>query len=467
MPHKVVATFLRAHSGSFDSHRPDRKKLRESSPGTQQRERAALEAGAPPPSPLFHSIYDTKSSMPDARKIGFHLGPSPRTSIKSIQQYPAAGLSAKIESPPLVFYGQAVNSTGALLSGQLKLRVAEEVVLKSFKMKLVLSVRMRKPFHAHCPECALQQTELMMWDFLQESRKFEKGEHDIPFSFLLPGHLPATMHGALSVIDYVLNAIATPESNAAPITLQQELNVKRSIPPSELPRQSIRIFPPTNLTAHVELPSVIHPIGEFNVSFRIDGIIKRDPDQKTQTQWRLKRLTWRLDETQKVIAPACRKHAAKAGAATDEKKGVAHSEVRTLNMEELKSGWKCDYSAQGSGSIDMEFPFSIRANSNPVCDMKAEDGTEVSHSLVVEMIVAEEIAPLKRPSNVTPTGAARVLRMHFNTIVTERGGMGISWDEEQPPLYDDVPASPPGYENAEEVDTRTIPDYEELDHMTD
>jgi len=30
-------------------------------------------------------------------------------------------------------------------------------------------------------------------------------------------------------------------------------------------------------------------------------------------------------------------------------------------------------------------------------------------------------------------------------VVTERSGMGISWDEEQPPMYEDVPASPPLY----------------------
>ena len=29
--------------------------------------------------------------------------------------------------------------------------------------------------------------------------------------------------------------------------------------------------------------------------------------------------------------------------------------------------------------------------------------------------------------------------------VTERAGLGISWDEEQPPMYGDVPASPPSY----------------------
>merc|ERR1712098_741188 len=166
-------------------------------------------------------------------------------------------------------------------------------------------------------------------------------------------------------------------------------------------------------------------------------------DTKTQTQWKLKRLNWRLDETQKVISPACPKHALKAG--NDEsKKGIAHQDVRTIGQEELKSGWKSDYSTP-DGSIELEFPMSIRGDAKPICDLKSEDGTEVSHVLVVEMIVAEEFCPTNKPNQITPTGAARVLRMHFNTTLTQRAGMGISWDEEQPPLYENVPASPPGY----------------------
>ena len=40
--------------------------------------------------------------------------------------------------------------------------------------------------------------------------------------------------------------------------------------------------------------------------------------------------------------------------------------------------------------------------------------------------------------------------MQFKIIVTERLGLGISWDEEQPPMYDDVPPSPPTYTNMDE-----------------
>jgi hypothetical protein len=271
------------------------------------------------------------------------------------------------------------------------------------------------------------------------------------------------MKGALSSIDYVLRATITPKTGE-PIKLSQILDLKRAIYPSDTPRHSIRIFPPTNLTANCELPPIIHPIGETMISMRMDGVVKRNSDTKTQTQWRLKRVTWRLDETQKIISPACPKHLAKLGPDVDDaKKGIAHQDVRTIGTEEMKTGWKSDYTTP-DGSIDLEFPMSISPNAHAICDMKAEDGTEVSHVLVVEMIVAEEFAPTKRPNQATPTGAARVLRMHFNLTLTERAGLGISWDEEQPPLYENVPASPPAYAIgvSEPYEGEPIPDYEDL-----
>jgi hypothetical protein len=275
------------------------------------------------------------------------------------------------------------------------------------------------------------------------------------------------MKGGLSTVDYVLRGVITPKIGE-PLKLSQTLTVKRAIQAPETPRNSIRIFPPTNLTANCHLPSVIHPIGETTVSMRIDGIVKRNVDTKTQTQWKLKRLTWRIDETQKMISPACVKHAAKLGNVEEGKKGMAHQDVRTIGQDELKSGWKSDYNSP-DGTIEVEFPLSIKSDAKPICDMKAEDGTEVSHVLVVEMIVAEEWAPIKKPTQVTPTGAARVLRMHFATTVTERAGLGISWDEEQPPLYENVPASPPAYGIAEPYEGDPIPDYDDLpplDSMT-
>jgi len=64
---------------------------------------------------------------------------------------------------------------------------------------------------------------------------------------------------------------------------------------------------------------------------------------------------------------------------------------------------------------------------------------------MIEMVVSQEWAPLNKPTLITQTGVGRILRMHFPMALTERAGIGISWDNESPPIYQDVPPSPPAY----------------------
>ncbi|CUM45621.1 uncharacterized protein AC631_02398 [Debaryomyces fabryi] len=130
----------------------------------------------------------------------------------------------------------------------------------------------------------------------------------------------------------------------------------------------------------------------------------------------------------------------------------------------------------------------LRNGANISCDIDDPTlGIYVNHTLIVEAIVAEEVVPHspdkksnnikhvssslspvssnssagKQKMNSTPnkqkkspgvsqpgvaTGAARVLRMQFKVTLTERSGLGIAWDDEVPPTYEDVRAfSPPTY----------------------
>jgi len=199
---------------------------------------------------------------------------------------------------------------------------------------------------------------------------------------------------------------------------------------------------------HVTLPAVIHPIGDFTVTCRMTGITTKRDD--TQTRWRLRKLTWRIEEKETMVSVPCAKHAAKVGG---EGKGVQHQHDRDVGMDELKQGWKTDYD---NGQIEGEFAAAIDSSTKPQCDVEAPNGFKITHNLVVELVIAEEWAPNKKPTQGTPTGAARVLRTQFNLNVTERAGMGLSWDDEAPPMYEDVPASPPHYQN----DHTSILDYE-------
>lgn len=363
---------------------------------------------------------------------------SDKKSPKSPKVEPVKSVAIAVvtESPPLCFYGTAQNSSGALYSGQLLITVTDATVtLAKLDLQFLCTTTVKKPVVAQCSDCASQTTELKKWDFLNGPLRLTQGEHTFPFSYLLPGHLPASTHGSLGVIDYHL-AVDVKTSAGESVVFNKPIEVKRALLPGP-DKHSVRIFPPTNLTAQCTLPSVIHPIGEFPLEMRLAGVTTKQ--KEASVRWRLRKLVWRIEEHQKMVSPACAKHAAKLGG---EGKGMQHEDSRVIGNGELKTGWKSDFD---DGTIDLEFRASINPQTRPTCDVDAPNGFNVRHNLVVEMVVAEEWVPNKRPTQMTPTGAARVLRTQFNLNLTERSGLGISWDEEQPPMYEDVPAAPPSY----------------------
>lgn len=375
-----------------------------------------------------------------------HFGRSCKeTHISSV-----ASLGWKLESPPIVLYGDAEHSTGALVSGQLFLDVKEDnVEIDSLNAVLNIHVAQKRPFANHCSDCATQVTELKKWSLVPNSLALKKGEHSFPFSVLLDGHLPATMDGPLVVITYEFKAEAIPKSAGVPqtaILFKKTLDVKRSLASSELPHHSVRVFPPTNIKASAQYPHVIHPIGTYNLCLKLDGISRHNANVDTIEYWKLKKLTWRLEETAKTVAPACGKHSPKLeGADEPQKKGLVRTETRVIGERTLFSGWKSNYMSPTDSTVELELEYSLAKHAKYACDTKSRDGTEVTHQLMVEMVVSQEWAPVNKPALVTHTGVGRILRMHFGTILTERAGIGISWDNEAPPIYQDVPPSPPAY----------------------
>ena len=364
-----------------------------------------------------------------------------------------------IESPPPVFVGTSASSSGALLSGRLKVTVVHpEVTLDKFDTQLLAVVTMKKPVSKDCPDCKTQTTEMFKWNMWNHAVTLQKGEYEYPFSYLIPGHLPATSHGSLGMVDYYLAATAHAVTGDA-ISFRQPLKIQRAVPPGS-DKSSMRVFPPTNLTARVVLPPVIHPIGTFDAEMSLNGVNEMKKD--THTRWKIRKVDWRIEEHQKMISPACAKHAHKVGG---ENKGILHQDTRIIGGEEIREGWKNDFDTAG-GQIDLAFTAGIKPGEKPLCDVESPVGLEVKHTLVIELIVAEEFCSSSNLNSMTPTGSARVLRMQFALFVTERAGLGISWDQEQPPLYSDVPASPPLYHNANVEDYGGPPlDYESLEEM--
>ncbi|KAH8669986.1 hypothetical protein BGZ61DRAFT_364075 [Ilyonectria robusta] len=449
MPHRV-ANFLRTSSGNIAQIKKVAiSRSRTTSPYTSDGEDQANSLSVKMPEPVDGVKKHHRISLPFGKSSKDHH-PSP------------VSLGWSIESPPVVFHGNADESTGALVTGQMFLDVRDDLVeIGTFTAALRLHTVQKRPFQGHCTDCSNQYTELQSWKFLALPTSLRRGRHTFPFSILLNGNLPASMDTPLVAISYEFNAdaLVTKSScshtgSCAPVRFEKTMTVKRSLPEHDLPHHSVRVFPPTNIKASAHYSSIIHPTGTNKVSLRLDGLVTRNEKAKTIDFWRLKKVTWRLEETIKTVAPACGRHSPAPNATEAEKKGLTRTEVRLLGEKHLHEGWKSDFSG-ADGNVEMEFEYfanqykSHTRELKYACDTKTKDGTEVTHSLLIELVVSREYAPEGKPHMATQTGTGRILRMHYGVVMTDHAGMGVSWDNEAPPVYQDVPPSPPAYPTME------------------
>lgn len=165
---------------------------------------------------------------------------------------------------------------------------------------------------------------------------------------------------------------------------------------------------------------------------------------KTQTQWLLKGLIWRLVEIQKVVSPACAKHEARLGSVMQSKKSAIRESIRSIAFGDLAfdqkdNTFETDY-------VEVDFLVNIRPDARPAFDITMGDGTKFSHILTVEVTLAEVHVTSQASGHLKSAGLRRVLRTHFNMTVTKRLDMDRWGDETIPPTYNNGMGKPPSYE---------------------
>lgn len=152
---------------------------------------------------------------------------------------------------------------------------------------------------------------------MSQAHNLPVGTHSYPFSHLLPGNLPATStlgSSSLTSIKYELVAITSYNNHQNHQTLVKvvlPLNISRSILRGP-DRNSLRVFPPTDVTATALLPNVIHPKSSFTMELKLDGVSSEDK------RWRMRRVGWRLEEHVKVKVNSCDNHKQKLKAVEEQ-----------------------------------------------------------------------------------------------------------------------------------------------------
>ncbi|ODV66020.1 hypothetical protein HYPBUDRAFT_127256 [Hyphopichia burtonii NRRL Y-1933] len=273
---------------------------------------------------------------------------------------PSLTMSINVESPPIILYGQPHESSGSIISGLFLTTVSshasmaslatntpppfEEFELESVTLLLVQTIRYTRPFLIpsssvnSCKDCSVKKNVLARWDVLTLRTLFSMGTHAYPFSHLLPGSLPASSKiGSIhshSYVKYDLIAVAKSPNSSKDISVKLPLNISRSILRGP-DRNSLRVFPPTEIKASAVLPSVVYPKSSFPIELKLDNIVSNNSDRR----WRMRKLNWRIEEHIKIKADTCAKHQSKLNSIEESQKkvilhrdkssGLHHSTIQT------------------------------------------------------------------------------------------------------------------------------------------
>lgn len=358
----------------------------------------------------------------------------------------------RLETPPAIMYGSPQESVGALISGICDVDLTNcgdtdgAVDLREANMSIVQVIKTKVPpsIAKKLPHGSEQRNVLAIWDILKHPHILASKNFAYPFSHLLPGTLPPSCRTPLFSVEYFIVAAATTK-RMKKSEYKLPLKIGRSVM-GITEKSSVRIFPPTTLSLSMILPTALFPNSNVNAEMRIEGLITDTTPGMTLKfkRWQLKRINWRVDEIIKV----------RWGEASDDEYEYKH----TLGFGFHKTGWKTDYSLQ-KGVIEFfspDFcPGVLNKANKDLQDPVA--GLSVSHQLICELLIAEEVLSNPTSKQGVLSGSARVLRMQFGFPVVDRPGLGISWEDEVPPVYADVPLSPPQYNEVAD-----LPSLEEI-----
>ncbi|EPX74023.1 endocytosis regulator [Schizosaccharomyces octosporus yFS286] len=339
-------------------------------------------------------------------------------------------MDVRMESPPLVLLGPPETSTGALASGIFKLTILHQpfVHVHSLKLQLKQKISVYHPPVSHCYECGGSTEVLQEWLFISNT-KFPSGTHHWPFSWLFPGTLPATLSTRHIGVEYYLEATfcyATSDGGLSPYKpeiMKYPLELKRAfVPGSDTIHK--RIFPPTDLVANITMSSILHPHTVALMEITMTGFLQADG-----SEWGVTRVTWRLEEHLNYTPRPCDRH-------KDTVRFRTVQEKKILSAQDLQSGWKF---------VDHQFFLTCQINAaafrEPTCDaeLSGRFNLKISHFLIIEAIVN------RRKGATSNMGNARILRVSIPQPLTSPAGLGISWDEECPPVFESVGPAPPAY----------------------
>ncbi|KAH6961745.1 hypothetical protein BKA56DRAFT_561269 [Ilyonectria sp. MPI-CAGE-AT-0026] len=367
----------------------------------------------------------------------------------------AVTLSWNLESPSVTLFDKGADAVGALFSGLLLVHVGGDFAKLDVLVALLsIQIRRQSPQSrwGSCADCQIQSVNIETWSFLNSPTILSRGVHQFPFSSFIPGHYPATVNIPAFSISYNLKATMdiarSPNQHAISnnhIELKDSIMVKRVSSPPKPPHHLYVELKPIKARVGVLYDSVIEPEGANEVVLHLVDLLDYDEIPQRIVFWRLTSVSWKFEETIQHSFPLCKHHATPFKTANE-----PTTDIRVLAKGILRKVWETD-GIRGDGTTDLKFSYAIDRQRFPgrecrhACDVKPFYGLAVKHTLEIEVFLSQETAHVLKPDVVTPAPKGFFYRLRFDINLTRYADGEVNWDEDTPPVYQDVASQPPAY----------------------
>lgn len=374
--------------------------------------------------PYKNNDYTGKSNSGNNSKLGVSvstpLSPSSSFSgptVNTSNTKRKSGLFTTFSNLSVSTSNEQLNNTGnstasnsyksgsSQISNQKILEGYTKVPIVNVTLSFVQTVHYHKPFLPDsqqiqtCKNCRKKITNMKTWNIQSEIINKSIGTHSYPFSYLIPGSVPATCRlgeHSETQVKYELIASATyldPKNKNFDVThpnkkkdfkllkLIMPISITRSIPRGP-DKNSLRVFPPTELTATAVLPNVVYPKSTFPLELKLDGVSFGD------RRWRMRKLAWRIEETTKIRGYACSKHKPNL---TQLEKDVRKRELERSKkpVQAIKRYGDIGPQIKVTVASPENLPMNINSaplsnDGNPITNSNSNDNNENHHSTITE-----------------------------------------------------------------------------------
>ncbi|EEY22240.1 conserved hypothetical protein [Verticillium alfalfae VaMs.102] len=390
--------------------------------------------------------------MPDLANLVSPLRNLTLTNVSSSRIASAVSLDWDIESSQNIVLRTVPNSLPSFLSGKLFLIInGPPVEISRFTAVLNVHTVQKKPAKNRCAKCKDQYSAIHYWSFLDQSTVLQSGIRTFPFSTLIPDHLPASMNSPLLSVAYEFHAEIHFKSQIIPtsmprtVSFKRALTVRRHVSIENWPLQATRDFPASGIRVQSSIEPIIRPAGVNNVCLSLAGLLVSPGNGENDYIWRLWKGAWRLEENIEAIAIPCERHRCSVPESGSE--DLVRRISRTLGENGVYDAWK-ECNAEGSAEVVFGFGICQRSNAPDHTynhDTKSLDGTEVTHALVIELVLVKEHFPRGQLHLAIRTGVGKILRLTYRVFMADDQSIAPGWIVERLPSYQDESPSPPGY----------------------